>query len=155
MLRFTWMLCFIPSYRLSSSSEKQATFSSDVNSYIGVLLPVAEIVRRTYWGFLKVEMETIKLMDQDVLYSPVADGTDEVGVEETPDKDRSSSFRQLLPTWLDTQQKQQHSAATTSSRSRLRRLFKCSDGFREQLFHLELGLWACAFVGFGYWAACQ
>jgi len=154
MLRFTWMLCFIPAYRLSSSSEKQATFSSDVNSYIGVFLPVAEIIRRCYWGFLKVEMETIKMMDADVLYSRVDDGMDEQGVEETPDKDRSSSFR-LLPTWLESQQKVQHTAATSSSRSRLGRLFKFSDGFREQLFHLELGLWACAFVGFGYWAACQ
>lgn len=157
MLRFTWMLCFIPAYRLSSSSEKETTFSSDVNSYIGVLLPVAEIIRRCYWGFLKVEMETIKMMDADIMYSRVDDG----GLEEedeglqTPDKDRSSAFRQLLPTWLDTQQKQQHTAATSSSRSRLGRLFKCSDGFLEQLFHLELGLWACAFVGFGYWAACQ
>jgi hypothetical protein len=156
MLRFTWMLCFIPAYRLSSSSEKQATFSSDVNSYIGVLLPVAEIVRRTYWGFLKVEAETIKMMDQDVLYSRVDDGAAELTVEETPDKDRSSSFQQLLPTWLDIQQKQQHSAATSSSsRSRLRRMFKCRNDFRQQLFQMELGLWACAFVGFGYWAACQ
>lgn len=156
MLRFTWMLCFIPAYRLSSSSEKETTFSSDVNSYIGVLLPVAEIVRRCYWGFLRVEMETIKMMDSDILYSRVDNGLEEsLSGEETPDKDRSSSFRQLLPTWLDTQQKQQHTAATSSSRSRLGRLFKCSDGFLERLFHLELALWACAFVGFGYWAACQ
>ena len=154
MLRLTWMLCFIPAYRLSSSSEKQATFSSDVNSYIGVLLPVAEIVRRCYWGFLKVEMETIKMMDEDVLYSRVDNGLEESEEEELPEKDRSA-FRQLLPTWLDTQQKQQHTAATSSSRSKFGRLFKCSDGFLEQLFHLELALWACAFVGFGYWAACQ
>jgi hypothetical protein len=117
---------------------------------------VAEIVRRTYWGFLKVEAETIKMMDQDVLYSRVDDGAAELTVEETPDKDRSSSFQQLLPTWLDIQQKQQHSAATSSSsRSRLRRMFKCRNDFRQQLFQMELGLWACAFVGFGYWAACQ
>ena len=155
LLRFTWMLCFIPAYRLSSSSEKQATFSSDVNSYIGVLLPVAEIIRRCYWGFLKVEMETIKMMDADVLYSRVDDGMEEPGLDETPDKDRASGFR-LLPTWLDTQQKVQHTAATSSSRSRrIGRFFSCSDAFREQVFHLELGLWALAFVGFGYWAACQ
>lgn len=156
MLRFTWMLCFIPAYRLSSSAEKETTFSSDVNSYIGVLLPVAEIIRRCYWGFLKLEMETIKMMDSDILYSRVDNGMDdEEETTETPDKDRSGGFRQLLPTWLDTQQKQQHTAATSSSRSKLGRLFKCSDEFFQRVFHVELALWACAFVGFGYWAACQ
>ena len=60
-MRFTWMLCFIPAYRLSSSGEeKVATFSSDVNSYVGVLLPIAEIVRRCFWGILLLERKTIQ-----------------------------------------------------------------------------------------------
>ena len=154
LLRFTWMLCFIPAYRLSSVSgeEKQTTFSSDVNSYIGVLLPLAEIIRRCYWGFLKVEMETIRLMDSDVLYTRVDDGTDE---EEYSEKERSLSFRQRLPTWLETEQRQRHDAAVSSSKSRLARAFECSDGFLHRLFLAELTLWAGAFVGFGYWAACE
>ena len=151
LLRFTWMLCFIPAYRLSTSGEeKETTFSSDVNSYIGVLLPVAEIVRRCYWGFLKLEMETIRMMDSDVLYARVDDGTEE---EEGSEKDRSTSFRQRLPTWLDTQQKVQHDAATSSSRSRFGLLFKFSNGFLQKMFLVELAVWAGAFVGFGYWAA--
>ena len=64
------MLCFIPAYRLSSSGEeKVATFSSDVNSYVGVLLPVAEIVRRCYWGILLLERKTIQMTDDDVAYA--------------------------------------------------------------------------------------
>jgi hypothetical protein len=153
MLRFTWMLCFIPSYRLSTSGEeKETTFSSDVNSYIGVLLPVAEIVRRCYWGFLRLEMETIRMMHSDILYARVDNGTE---VEEESVKDRSTSFRQRLPTWLDTQQKVQHDAATSSSGSRLGRLFQFSDVVLHRMFLAELSIWAGAFVSFGYWAACQ
>jgi hypothetical protein len=153
LLRFTWMLCFIPAYRLSTSgTEIETTFSSDVNSYVGVLLPVAEIIRRCYWGFLKLEMETIRMMDSDILYARVDNGAE---VEEESAKDRSTSFRQRLPTWLDTQQKVQHDAATSSSRSRLGRLFQFSDVVLHRMFLVELSIWAGAFVGFGYWAACE
>lgn len=155
-LRFTWMLCFIPAYRLSTSEEKDATFSSDVNSYVGVLLPMAEIIRRCYWGFLKMEMETIRMMDSNTLYSRIGEG-DNVEEEDDDNSDKArSSFR--IPTWLDTQQKQQHDAATSSfsrsTYSRLGRVLHCSDAFRHQLFIAELTLWAGAFVGLGYWAAC-
>lgn len=51
LARSTWMLCFIPAYHVSRS-RTVLTSTSDVNSYWGVLLllPVAEIVRRTLWG---------------------------------------------------------------------------------------------------------
>lgn len=146
-LRFTWMLCFIPAQKLSSSGD-QTTFSSDVGSYIGVLLPVAEIIGRCYWGFLKLEMETIKIMDSDVAYSMVESGSE----EDLSEKKRPTSFRQCLPTWLDTQQKQQHTAATSST-SRASHFLQCSESFLEKLFLAELSLWVLAFVGFGYWSA--
>jgi hypothetical protein len=146
--RFTWMLCFIPAYHVSRS-RTVLTSTSDVNSYWGVLLPVAEIVRRTLWGFLFVERETIKLMETDAKYSRVADSEEDV--DENRDEDSDSklgdrSFRnQLLPTWLDNQQQVAHNAATVRAKQR--------EQLVRQLFVLELYGWAAAFVILGCLAA--
>jgi len=148
VLRFIWMLCFIPAYRLTSLSGdvKELTFSSDVNSYIGVLMPVAEIVRRMLWGLLRVEMETIRMMEEnasaEIAYETVAEEMD------VSKHDRSSM---CLPTWLDAPHQQQ-AAAASSATNRIRQLFQLSDVFLRNLFVAELALWAAAFVGFGYWA---
>ena len=146
-VRFTWMLCFIPAYHVSRS-RTVLTNTSDVNSYWGVLLPVAEIVRRTLWGFLFVERETIKLMEADAKYSRVPDGEkqeDDEADEDADSKFGDRSFRtHLLPTWLDNQQQVAHSAATTRSKQR--------DSFMRQLFVVELYGWAAAFVVLGCWA---
>lgn len=148
LARFTWMLCFIPAYHVSRS-RTVLTSTSDVNSYWGVLLPVAEIVRRTLWGFLFVERETIKLMETDAKYQRVADSEEDV--DENRDEDSDSklgdrSFRnQLLPTWLDNQQQVAHNAATVRAKQR--------DQLMRQLFVVELYGWAAAFVVLGCWAA--
>ena len=64
LTRFTWMCCFIPAYHVSRS-RTVLTSTSDVNSYWGVLLPACEIFRRTLWGFLYMEKETLKVMETD------------------------------------------------------------------------------------------
>jgi hypothetical protein len=148
-MRFTWMLCFIPAYHVSIS-RTVLTSKSDTNSYWGVLLPIAEIIRRTLWGFLCVERETIKLMDEDAKYSQVA-RSEEDDDEEDDDDDENSKFgdrnfrTQLLPTWLDNQQQVSLNAATSKAKQR--------DQFMRQLFVFELYAWAAAFVVLGCWAA--
>lgn len=148
LARFTWMLCFIPAYHVSRS-RTVLTSTSDVNSYWGVLLPVAEIVRRTLWGFLFVERETIKLMETDAKYSRVAETEEDADDNEDEDADSKlgdRSFRnQLLPTWLDTQQQVAHNAATSRAKQR--------EQLMRQLFVVELYGWAAAFVILGCWAA--
>jgi hypothetical protein len=149
VMRFTWMLCFIPAYHVSIS-RTVLTSKSDTNSYWGVLLPIAEIIRRTLWGFLCVERETIKLMDEDAKYSQVA-RSEEDDDEEDDDDDENSKFgdrnfrTQLLPTWLDNQQQVSLNAATSKAKQR--------DQFMRQLFVFELYAWAAAFVVLGCWAA--
>lgn len=146
VMRFTWMLCYIPAFHVTRS-RTVLTSTSDVNSYWGVMLPVAEIVRRTLWGFLFVERETIKLMDSDVKYSRVA----QVQEDDENDDDADSKFgdrgfrNQLLPTWLDNQQQVAHNAATSRAQQR--------DVFMRQLFVFELYAWAAGFVILGCWAA--
>jgi EXS family len=51
--RFCWMLSFIPTSKTGTTS--------DTHSYVGVLLPIAEIVRRMVWGFLYLEIHTIQM----------------------------------------------------------------------------------------------
>eukprot|EP00551_Chaetoceros_affinis_P011941 CAMPEP_0203678412 /NCGR_PEP_ID=MMETSP0090-20130426/31880_1 /ASSEMBLY_ACC=CAM_ASM_001088 /TAXON_ID=426623 /ORGANISM="Chaetoceros affinis, Strain CCMP159" /LENGTH=658 /DNA_ID=CAMNT_0050545645 /DNA_START=38 /DNA_END=2011 /DNA_ORIENTATION=- len=71
LFRFTWMLSFIPAYHLNTSTstaEIIGTFSRDRASVAGFVVSLAELVRRSAWCILKLEIETIKLTDED--YSP-------------------------------------------------------------------------------------
>mmetsp|Transcript_21909 Transcript_21909/g.30859 ORF Transcript_21909/g.30859 Transcript_21909/m.30859 type:complete len:764 (-) Transcript_21909:521-2812(-) len=147
VFRFTWMLCFIPPYKLSG--DKEQIFSSDVSTPIGVLLPILEILRRTFWGFLKVETETLRLMDADVAYTRVENNSD-VEEEGSVNKFRPSAFHQFMPVWMDTEQRQKQMAATSTSNSKLIQHFQCSESTLDKLFLAELALWVLAFVGFGY-----
>jgi EXS family len=182
-VRFTWMLCFIPAYRLSSSGEeKVATFSSDVNSYVGVLLPVAEIVRRCFWGILLLEKKTIQMTDDGEGYGRTDSSGEYSKVEASPDErlgdeevdddaadqlsgtDHSQAGKaaqMYLPMWLNAQQQTQHDGTNRGLLSswtydRLRVLTtycEVNDHLPTNLFLCELGVWAAAFVGLGCWAA--
>lgn len=149
IMRFTWMWCFIPAYHFERGRAVLSN-NSDVDSYWGVLLPIAEIVRRTLWGFLFLERETIKMMDIDTKYSRVENSEshevdDDIG-DDADSKLGDRSFRsQLLPTWLDNQQQVAHNAATSKAKQR--------DQLMRRLFVVELSLWAAAFVAFGCMAA--
>ena len=139
------MLCFIPAFHVSRN-RTVLTSTSDVNSYWGVVLPVIEIIRRTLWGFLFLERETIKLMDADAKYSQVANGGPEDSEDDADSKMGDRTFRtQLLPTWLDNQQQVAHNAATHQAKER--------DQWKRNCFVMELYIWAGAFVGLGCWAA--
>lgn len=151
LTRFTWMCCFIPAYHISRGSRTVLTSKSDVNSYWGVLLPVTEIVRRTLWGFLYMEKETLKIMETDGIYQRVASASGEIDDDDEQDEMNSKvgdhrSFRNLLlPTWLDNQQQVAHKSATTRA--------KQHEQFARQVFVVELYVWAAAFVVLGGWLA--
>lgn len=151
LTRFTWMWCFIPAYHISRGSRTVLTNKSDVDSYWGVLLPASEIVRRTLWGFLYMEKETLKMMETDSKYQRVPAGSGELEEDDELDEMSSKfgdhrSFRnKLLPTWLDNQQQVAHKSATTSA--------KQHEHFLRQIFVVELYVWAAAFVVLGGFAA--
>jgi len=178
IMRFTWVLCFIPAYRLSSSGEeKVTTFSSDVNSYVGVLLPVTELVRRCFWGILFLEWKTIQMTEDDVAYARLHCSTNPYEAERLDVIDDNNDTDQLssgdhsqtaksgsqvyLPTWLNAQQQQMHDGSSNSmwtitSNDKFRSIseyFGDRDELMHNLFLCELGLWAAAFVGLGCWAA--
>jgi EXS family len=155
IFRFCWMLSFIPAYHFSNG-DVVTTFSSDTNSYVGVLLPIAEILRRTFWGFLYLEMQTIRMSDGDGTceYSQVstdnADGTEHSLV--SVDSNSKQCPRHFLPPWLGMQQQIQHEVTMTSSSWKLSNCFQFSEDTREKLFIAELAVWGVAFVGCGIWA---
>jgi hypothetical protein len=154
LFRFTWMLCYIPAYHLSASGEEQVTtFSSDTKTYVGVLLPLAEILRRALWGFLFLENETIKLQNGNASYSRI-ESVDEPDEENADQSEMSSmsdgSSKVRLPSWLGSPQLQDESSFRL--RDRFRRFLECNERMRQRLFILELFLWAVAFVGLGLWA---
>jgi len=157
VFRFTWMLCFIPAYRMSASGEEHVTtFSSDTNSYVGVLLPVAEILRRTLWGFLMLENKTIQLQDADPNFAVVhrMNSRDSMVLEPSEEhSDPDVSKSRHLPNWLGASQSLPLTdGAPLSWWQRTSESLVISEELRAQLFVAELSLWAFAFIGLGLWA---
>lgn len=164
VFRFCWMLCFIPAYHLSSTGRSVVTtFSSDTKSYVGVLLPIAEIVRRTVWGFLYLEMKTIRMSEGD----PSVYTYSRVEVQEESENSNGSSGSTKphyfhLPSWLVSQQQMHHDAATNATstgapplasiQTLWNLLPQYNETTRNQLFVAELSLWGLAFLGLGVWA---
>eukprot|EP00581_Thalassiosira_minuscula_P018742 CAMPEP_0183712944 /NCGR_PEP_ID=MMETSP0737-20130205/7972_1 /TAXON_ID=385413 /ORGANISM="Thalassiosira miniscula, Strain CCMP1093" /LENGTH=367 /DNA_ID=CAMNT_0025941683 /DNA_START=108 /DNA_END=1208 /DNA_ORIENTATION=+ len=65
-LRCCWMYGFIPAYRVSiADGSTQVTFVDKAHGWSFVLLATLEIFRRSIWGIIKVELETIKLMGSE------------------------------------------------------------------------------------------
>jgi hypothetical protein len=146
VFRFAWMLCFIPAYHLSPSGRHHiTTFSSDTNSYVGVLLPVAEILRRTFWGFLYLEVQTIKSImdDKDMSFQSNGDMTldDNLDASEGSDSSYSSKPRRSYAI-----------AENLTCYQRIRQRLRCDREMRRKLFVAELSLWAVAFVSLAMWA---
>jgi hypothetical protein len=99
---------------------------------VGVLLPIAEILRRTLWGFLYLEIQTIKMTDGESchqLYTSINgnDPSNGVGCDDTIEmssllqdssKHGPSRFQQhhhYLPAWLGMQQQLQHDLVSTNA----------------------------------------
>jgi hypothetical protein len=78
LFRFCWMAGFIPSYRVSIlDGSTQVTFVDKAHGWSLVLMAIAEIYRLSMWSILKVEVETIKLMDVDERNSSILSTADD------------------------------------------------------------------------------
>ncbi|OEU21334.1 hypothetical protein FRACYDRAFT_274437 [Fragilariopsis cylindrus CCMP1102] len=139
LTRFTWMCCFIPAYHVSRSERGTSTVVltsiSDVNSYWGVLLPITEIFRRTLWGFLYLENETLKMMDADSKYEQVQGASYN---DDGSEGDANSKFDEHRS--FHKQQQVAHSAATSASGAKQQKQVV------RKMFIAELYMWAAAFV---------
>jgi hypothetical protein len=61
VLRFCWTLSFLPPHYLHKAGVLSKTFEGGISSVLEPTIASAEIIRGTLWGFLRVEMEAIKV----------------------------------------------------------------------------------------------
>jgi EXS family len=81
LLRFCWTLNFVPFHYLSSAGVLTNKFSNE--AWANILVPtiaIAEIIRRTLWGLIRVEWEAIKVRSE---------------MTQTSDHDPNDEIRQL------------------------------------------------------------
>ena len=64
ILRFGWTMTFFPKHFLDRTGALRSTFEG-IFVYIDPLLASAEILRRTLWGFIRLEWEAIKCHADD------------------------------------------------------------------------------------------
>lgn len=61
VLRFCWTLSFLPPHYLNRAGVLSENFDGDLTAVLNPTIASAEIIRRTLWGFLRVELEAIKV----------------------------------------------------------------------------------------------
>lgn len=64
-LRFGWTMTVMPVKYLSPSGDLLNTFSTSFDDFIAPVLACTEIIRRSLWGLLRIELETIKLKNKE------------------------------------------------------------------------------------------
>jgi EXS family len=65
LLRFCWTLSFLPPHYLNRAGVLSETFEGDISAVLNPTIASAEIVRRTLWGWIRVEWEAIKVARQE------------------------------------------------------------------------------------------
>jgi hypothetical protein len=65
ILRFCWTLSFLPPHYLNRAGVLSETFDGDLSAIFNPTIASAEIIRRTLWGWLRVEWEAIKVARQE------------------------------------------------------------------------------------------
>jgi hypothetical protein len=65
ILRFGWTLIVMPSRYLSPGGVLLDTFSADFSTLIIPTLACAEVIRRSLWGIIRVELEVINLTKRE------------------------------------------------------------------------------------------
>lgn len=92
ILRFGWTMTFLPQRFLDRTGVLQRTFEG-IFIYIDPLLASAEIIRRTLWGFFRLELEAINFHSDDPKVSErlrqcsIID-TGDIELQSMKDKDR-------------------------------------------------------------------
>lgn len=65
ILRFCWTLSFLPPHYLNRAGVLSDQFEGDLSHVLNPTIASAELIRRTLWGFLRVELEAIKVGRKD------------------------------------------------------------------------------------------
>jgi hypothetical protein len=142
LFRFTWMLSFIPAYHLNTMTrEIKGTFSQDIKSVVGFVVSLAELVRRSAWCILKLELETIKLTDDEYI----------CGTSCT-----LPSARIQYPCFAPNERIEESLCGESPPPLSSTRISMKRAAYRllvKKLFILELFLWAALYIGLGFIAS--
>jgi hypothetical protein len=171
-LRFCWMTGFIPAYRVSiRDGSTQVTFVDVANGWSFVLMAVAEILRRTIWAIIKVELETIKLASEAENGLATATSVDEYmkGPRTTPlEPRRCRSTKTSKPAQEDETNEEErerlyleqseHASSLNLSKNTSGKInvhrwlsLSVSSGFIRWMFIMELLMWTVIFCLLSYY----
>lgn len=147
-LRFCWTLSFLPLRYLDAAGVLTNNFEGDLNAFFGPTIAVAEIIRRTLWGLLRVEWEAIQV-DKSCVATAISgqDAKDHDDFKELIDSDDSM---EMVPMNM---QGMGDMTIPLSSR-RWPSLVDMSSMDPVQVL-LELGLYAATFCAIGLIAAAH
>lgn len=165
LLRFCWTLTFVPLKSVTKSGILRDTFFLREDSgtlhhlLMGPLLAIAEILRRSLWGLLRVELEAIRIIDKHQTTNSVY-SCDEA--DSLQNSDFISNTSDLTPsTSLNDFNKDEWKrmpTTTSSSTSAIQQLwtdkYNISENSKLQILG-ELCVWATAFTGLGIVAAAN
>jgi len=97
ILRFCWTMNFLPTVYLTKAGVISESFSSHfANSFLNPVLASAEIIRRTLWGLLRVELEAIKVKKKhEQEESSLYDVENEDGIDENKQQDSMNMLKEV------------------------------------------------------------
>ena len=148
LLRFCWTLNFIPMRYLEEGGTVVSTYGPDIPMIFGPMLASAEIIRRTLWGLLRVELEAIKTSPPPQSSKSAGDD-DEEGRRRAVD-DLMMSQEELKPMSIG-----QGDARTSSALNTGALIESDMSDLDDGQVMMELCLWATAFASLGIWAAAR
>lgn len=139
-LRFFWTLSLIPSNHLSRSGKLIEQVGIGLQRYATSMIAIAEIIRRTCWGLLRVELEAIKLMMnvESVNHDTTLDEMRPMNVSTGVERDGLQSRGRM---------EFQHFAFGS--------LFRATELATDIQIIRELFIWCAVFVSFGIFAAAS
>jgi len=142
LLRFCWTLSFIPPHTLSRAGLLIPTFSNDADllfkNIINPALASAEIIRRTLWTLLRVELQAIKTMNES-------------SHKITKEEDTLDDLKEMLPMSIESDASNGMYSSTQPFS-----IFQTSLAVNTEVQVLtELALWATAFASLGIIAAAH
>ena len=141
-LRFCWTLSFIPSHYLTEAGVLSKNFDGDISSVLNPIIASAEIIRRTLWGLLRVEMEAIKVGRRDAKWKAWEDD------EEIREAEHDGEIELQEMKMEGTEQRSKEPMNIQEAV-----LLSDMSNMSNAKIIVELSLWATAFTGFAMLAA--
>eukprot|EP00550_Attheya_septentrionalis_P007305 CAMPEP_0198291832 /NCGR_PEP_ID=MMETSP1449-20131203/9218_1 /TAXON_ID=420275 /ORGANISM="Attheya septentrionalis, Strain CCMP2084" /LENGTH=655 /DNA_ID=CAMNT_0043990515 /DNA_START=241 /DNA_END=2208 /DNA_ORIENTATION=- len=178
LLRFCWTLSFIPPRYLNQSGMLLDSFGKTFETFAGPAIASAEIIRRTLWGFLRLELEAIKVTSHEITSHTNDDNSDDANLTSTTTMDNMDAFYrthtdadglyddedddhviELVPMTIAGTENSMYGSSGSSGR--FKGIFS-SGIFQSDMSHMndiqiltELCIWATAFTSLGIIAAAH